>query len=499
MGRRRLLNGQGRSGGARALATLVLAFALLLALVAGARADVVSGPYPDPPGDTGTDPAAVDVLATTAVHVEHDGATSVDDEVRLTSVVRAPFGQRLFARSGDVITWFINADGHVGTGENLVAGAVGAERQVALFKGPNGPAGELRRWTGLIYEVLRPLDADEIAVGGPDGQGAQQVAVEIPMADLALPRGVVATFAVRSTFSAVADRAPATSGHEFAIAGAPSPSNEPHTPLVGTTSATGIRQDGITVSGLVNPGGLPTKFHFEYGPTTAYGSQSPPQDVVLDPNSPTYPVALVQRFLGALDHGATYHYRLVATNALGTGASVDNTFKLQDPRPPEVADLVAADITQTSATVSASLDPNGAVSTYFFEYGQQDAPTPAQTPSKLSPPTAPAAGLIVTETLADLRPATTYRYTLVASSKFGGPIRTATLTFTTLPVLPPSVGTTPASGMGQTSATLNGVVDPNGLETTYRFDYGLTSSYELGSTPAGRTGRATHRCRSLPA
>ncbi len=49
---------------------------------------------------------------------------------------------------------------------------------------------------------------------------------------------------------------------------------------------------------------------------------------------------------------------------------------------------------------------------------------------------------------------------------------------------PPSVQTTSPSGVTPTQATLNGVVDPRGFHTTYRFDYGLTASY--GSvTPNG--------------
>ena len=41
----------------------------------------------------------------------------------------------------------------------------------------------------------------------------------------------------------------------------------------------------------------------------------------------------------------------------------------------------------------------------------------------------------------------------------------------------PSATTTAASGIGQTSATLNGSVNPNGQATTYYFDYGTTVAY----------------------
>ncbi len=45
------------------------------------------------------------------------------------------------------------------------------------------------------------------------------------------------------------------------------------------------------------------------------------------------------------------------------------------------------------------------------------------------------------------------------------------------PQQPPTVTTGSATGIGQTSATLNGTVNPNGASTTVYFQYGTTSSY----------------------
>ena len=42
---------------------------------------------------------------------------------------------------------------------------------------------------------------------------------------------------------------------------------------------------------------------------------------------------------------------------------------------------------------------------------------------------------------------------------------------------PPAVNTMPASSVGPTNATLNGSVNPNGLSTTAKFAYGLTTNY----------------------
>jgi hypothetical protein len=50
--------------------------------------------------------------------------------------------------------------------------------------------------------------------------------------------------------------------------------------------------------------------------------------------------------------------------------------------------------------------------------------------------------------------------------------------------------TTPASGLGMTSATLNGVVAPDGQDTTYSFEYGTTTTFGT-STPSQDAGAGT--------
>jgi hypothetical protein len=47
---------------------------------------------------------------------------------------------------------------------------------------------------------------------------------------------------------------------------------------------------------------------------------------------------------------------------------------------------------------------------------------------------------------------------------------------------PPTATTGAASGLGETTATVAGTVDPNGMATTYRFEYGTSSSYGLQTT-----------------
>jgi len=65
----------------------------------------------------------------------------------------------------------------------------------------------------------------------------------------------------------------------------------------------------------------------------------------------------------------------------------------------------------------------------------------------------------------------------------------------------PSVSTGPATGVGPTSATLNGGVSPHGSSTTYFFQYGRTTHYSAGTqaTSAGSGTRGRHVAAAISA
>jgi hypothetical protein len=74
---------------------------------------------------------------------------------------------------------------------------------------------------------------------------------------------------------------------------------------------------------LINPGGLQTTYRFEYGATTAYGHSVPfPEGSVGEGVSSR----TVWASASGLAPGTTYHYRVVATNELGTAVGPDQTF-----------------------------------------------------------------------------------------------------------------------------------------------------------------------------
>ncbi len=94
-------------------------------------------------------------------------------------------------------------------------------------------------------------------------------------------------------------------------------------PAVSGLRPSDIRETSATLSALVNPGGYPTTYQFEYGPTSTYGSSKPSPAANIGEGVDPVPVSVE---IDNLDPGVEYHFRVVATNEWGTEASEDATF-----------------------------------------------------------------------------------------------------------------------------------------------------------------------------
>lgn len=94
-------------------------------------------------------------------------------------------------------------------------------------------------------------------------------------------------------------------------------------PAVTTAAATGVTSSAATLNGTVNPEGQAATYHFEYGPTTAYGTSVPVPDGSAGSGS-----AAVAENAGVtgLTAGTAYHYRLDAANGTGTANGPDQQF-----------------------------------------------------------------------------------------------------------------------------------------------------------------------------
>ena len=145
----------------------------------------------------------------------------------------------------------------------------------------------------------------------------------------------------------------------------------------------------------------------------------------------------------------------------------------------------ALEVTASSATVRAHVDPEGhEVTECEVEYGT--TALTASAPCRALP--GAGNGLVeVSAHLAGLQPHTNYRYRFRASSGAGFEAG-ATWFFTTL-APSPVVSTGSVTAIGETTATLGGTVNPNGLQVSdCRFEYGTTEAYGSNVPCGGEPG-----------
>jgi hypothetical protein len=97
----------------------------------------------------------------------------------------------------------------------------------------------------------------------------------------------------------------------------------PSAPTATTGTASAVGTTTATLGGTVNPNGQATTYHFEYGPTTAYGASIPVPDASAGSGTSAQAVSAAPTGLSA---STTYHFRLVATSAGGTASGADASF-----------------------------------------------------------------------------------------------------------------------------------------------------------------------------
>jgi streptogramin lyase len=106
--------------------------------------------------------------------------------------------------------------------------------------------------------------------------------------------------------------------------GAGSPNGVPvatGTPLATTNLASAVKVTAATLNGTVNPGDLEATYHFEYGPTTSYGTKT--SEIKVGSGGETLEES---KGIIGLKAGASYHVRIVAKNSAGTTEGADQVF-----------------------------------------------------------------------------------------------------------------------------------------------------------------------------
>jgi hypothetical protein len=153
--------------------------------------------------------------------------------------------------------------------------------------------------------------------------------------------------------------------------------------------------------------------------------------------------------------------------------------------PPVAATGAATGVTASTATVTGTVDPQANLTTYHFEYGTSAS---YGLQSDEHDAGAGTGAVDVQAALTGLTVDTTYHYRLVATNA-AGVDRGSDHTFrTTATPGPPGAVTGAARSVTTTGARLTASVDPNGRATTYRFEYGTTTSYGRHTSDASAGG-----------
>jgi hypothetical protein len=180
---------------------------------------------------------------------------------------------------------------------------------------------------------------------------------------------------------------------------------------VNTLPPTELASGDATFNGSLDPDGMPTRYHFEYGlagELTASTAASAPIE-----SSGDLPVS---EAVANLTPGQEYKYRLVATNSLGTSDGPVQSFTAAGA--PAVSGVRAANIGSAEADLAGRVNPIGYPTTYFFEYG------PTTDYGKAVPVPEGEAGegsenVDVSEHVSGLEPGRVYHYRLVAKNRWG--------------------------------------------------------------------------------
>jgi trimeric autotransporter adhesin len=138
--------------------------------------------------------------------------------------------------------------------------------------------------------------------------------------------------------------------------------------IVTSGTASSIGATSAVVGGTVNPSGRATSWWVEYGPTTAYGSRSSSRSA-----GSSSTVQTVSASISGLKIGTLYHFRIVASNSLGTVRGADATFSTASPPTVTTGQVPIASLGPGSAKVTGIVNPRGLSTTAWFEYGRTPA------------------------------------------------------------------------------------------------------------------------------
>jgi hypothetical protein len=204
----------------------------------------------------------------------------------------------------------------------------------------------------------------------------------------------------------------------------------------------------------------------QFGPVNAPGQSTSPgeEDALHGAGQFTFASGIALDEAGGQIYGASIE---------GAGQFAHGIYVLHDAGDAPTAQIDSVtDITPSSATVNATVNPNGGpLVSYRLEYSADGANwTPLATQPLGAQTTPQAVQASLDPPGAGLAPETEYQVRLVVTKRFAAPVITAPESFTTL-AAPPQAETVGSPIRTATTAQLAGRVNPNGAPTEFHFEY----------------------------
>jgi len=259
-----------------------------------------------------------------------------------------------------------------------------------------------------------------------------------------------------------------------------------------TEGADAISKTSATLHGTAGAAGGPdATCVFQYTSASAYGEHGfeGATEAPCNPAGPFSGSATTPVSAGAtgLSGETEYRFRLVASSSAGSNAGPVHTF--QTPGAVNVLTDPATNITDSAATLNGTVNPEGIeLQECAFEYrsgsGSFSKAPCAESPAAIGSGNAPVP---VHLDLSGLTGGTEYQFHLVGKNELGadqGVDRS-------FKAKGPSLGSVSVSGLSETAATFHAKINPNGVDTSYVFEYVTQATFEqngfagAASVPAG--------------
>ncbi len=265
--------------------------------------------------------------------------------------------------------------------------------------------------------------------------------------------------------------------------GSSSPGTSSLPPIATTQAASAITPGGGVLNGTVNPNGMATDAWFEYGTNE---NLSGCDNTAVQPLGSGVSDVPLNASVTGLPAATTYYFRVCAQSSAGVARGTIVSFATGSPgAAPTVQTLAASGLGADNAALSGSVNPNGQETVGWFEWGKDSLLAGASSTSSQAAGSG-TSSVIIGASLSGLEPGTTYYYRVVAVNTTGRTDGNIESFATTPPLVPPTVTTLGATGIGTDNAALNGQVNPNGHSTTAWFLWGQDAGLADGVPTASQ-------------